>query len=86
MQMAITMLGWSVILGLVQIALAAVFSVAQRGLPWAVSARDEGKSPLTGVGGRLQRASSNFLETFPLFAFATRRRPRRQSPQHHATG
>lgn len=70
MHMAMTMLGWSVILGLVQIALAAVFSVSQRGLGWAVSARDESKPPMSGVGGRLQRASSNFLETFPLFAAA----------------
>lgn len=70
MQIAITMLGWSVVLGLVQIGLAAMFSVAERGLPWAVGARDESKSPVTGIGGRLQRASTNFLETFPLFAAA----------------
>jgi uncharacterized MAPEG superfamily protein len=62
------MLMWSVVLGLVQIALAATFSVGQRGLGWAASARDDIKPPLTGIGGRLDRARANFLETFPLFA------------------
>jgi uncharacterized MAPEG superfamily protein len=64
------MLLWSVALGLVQIALAATCSLGQRGLDWAASARDEVKPPLGGVGGRLDRARANFLETFPLFAAA----------------
>ncbi|CAM5346976.1 MAPEG family protein [Rhodanobacter lindaniclasticus] len=64
------MLLWSVVLGLVQIALAATCSVGQRGLGWAASARDEVKPPLGGIGGRLDRARANFLETFPLFAAA----------------
>jgi len=62
------MLLWSAVLGLVQIALAATCSVGQRGLGWAASARDEVKPPLSGIGGRLDRARANFLETFPLFA------------------
>ena len=64
------MLTWSVVLGLVQVALAATCSVGQRGLGWAASARDEVKPPLSGIGGRLDRARANFLETFPLFAAA----------------
>ncbi|RAP58354.1 MAPEG family protein [Oleiagrimonas sp. MCCC 1A03011] len=68
MSMTITMLAWSVVLGLLHIALAATFSVARNGLGWALSARDVPKPPLDGVGGRLQRASLNFLETFALFA------------------
>ena len=64
------MLMWSVVLGLVQVALAATCSVGQRGLGWAASARDEVKPPLSGIGGRLDRARANFLETFPLFAVA----------------
>lgn len=67
MTIELNMLLWSVVLGLVQIALAATCSVGQRGLGWAASARDEVKPPLTGVGGRLDRARANFLETFPLF-------------------
>jgi uncharacterized MAPEG superfamily protein len=64
------MLMWSVVLGLVQIAIAATGSVAQRGLGWAAGARDGEAKALTGVAGRLCRASGNFLETFPLFAVA----------------
>lgn len=66
----LSMLMWSVVLGLVQVALAATCSVGQRGLGWAASARDEVKPPLSGIGGRLDRARANFLETFPLFAAA----------------
>ena len=64
------LLVWSVVLGLVQIALAASGSVAQRGLGWALSARDGEARALTGIAARLGRASHNFLETFPLFAAA----------------
>ena len=64
------MLLWSVALGLLQILLTATCSLGQRGLDWAASARDEVKPPLSGVGGRLDRARANFLETFPLFATA----------------
>lgn len=64
------MLVWSAVLGLVQIALAATFLMSQRGLSWMASARDEAKPALSGIGGRLDRARANFLETFPLFAVA----------------
>lgn len=63
-----TFLGWSVILGLVIIAIAASASVAQRGLGWAAGPRDRTPPPLAGIAGRLDRARHNFLETFPLFA------------------
>jgi uncharacterized MAPEG superfamily protein len=61
------MLMWSVVLGLILVAIAATCSVGQRGLGWAASPRDEVKPPLSGIGGRLDRARANFLETFPLF-------------------
>lgn len=64
------MLVWSVVLGLVQIALAASGSVSQRGLTWAAGARDGQWPALTGIASRLDRARGNFLETFPLFAAA----------------
>jgi uncharacterized MAPEG superfamily protein len=66
----LNMLCWSVVLGLVQIAIAATFSVSQRGLGWAAGARDAVLPPLTGIGGRFDRARANFLETFPLFLAA----------------
>ncbi|WP_158755652.1 MAPEG family protein [Dyella sp. S184] len=63
----LTMLVWSAVLGLVQIALAATCSTNQRGLGWAAGARDGIAPPLTGVTARLDRARANFLETFPFF-------------------
>lgn len=68
MGIELQMLAWSVVLGLVQIALAAMASMRVRGIAWIVSPRDEPGAPLIGVGGRLERARDNFLETFALFA------------------
>ena len=70
MGIELQMLLWSAVLGLVQIALAATMSTAQRGVAWNAGARDEVARPLTGAAGRLERASRNFLETFPFFAVA----------------
>ena len=55
------------ILGLVHIILASHSASLQRGYKWAAGARDQPLAPLTGVSGRLERASDNFLETFPFF-------------------
>jgi uncharacterized MAPEG superfamily protein len=63
------LLGVAVIVGLVQIAWAAQTANQQRGVAWGAGARDEPR-PLTGVAGRLNRALTNFGETFPLFAGA----------------
>jgi uncharacterized MAPEG superfamily protein len=57
----------AILLGLIQLVLAATFSVAERGLPWGVGARDEGWPPIGKYGARLDRAFRNFLETFPIF-------------------
>ena len=62
------MLLWSVILGLVQVAIAATGAILVRGMPWGFSPRDEVMPPLPKVPGRLDRALYNFLETFPFFA------------------
>jgi uncharacterized MAPEG superfamily protein len=70
MTIEMSMLVWSVVLGLVQVAVSAAGSVTQRGLGWAVGARDGQPKPLTGIAARLSRASSNFLETFPFFLAA----------------
>jgi uncharacterized MAPEG superfamily protein len=66
----LTMLALAVVLGLVQIVLAAQAKTRQNGFQWAAGPRDEPRPPLTGVAGRLERALSNFLETFPLFVAA----------------
>jgi uncharacterized MAPEG superfamily protein len=59
---------YATVLGLVHIMGAAMLATKQRGTKWNMSARD-GKTPeLTGLAGRMDRASKNFLETFPLVA------------------
>jgi len=62
------MLGYSTLLGLVQIILASHATSFQRGYRWTAGAREEPAAPLTGAASRLTRALDNFLETFPLFA------------------
>jgi uncharacterized MAPEG superfamily protein len=61
------MLFCALALGVIQLLLAAIFSVAGRGLPWGIGARDEGWPPIGKYGARLDRAYKNFLETFPIF-------------------
>jgi uncharacterized MAPEG superfamily protein len=64
----IQILGWSVVLGLVYVAVAASLVTAQRGLKWNAGNRDDEMKPVTGVAARATRASGNFLETFVFFA------------------
>ena len=70
MTIELTMLALAVVLGLVQIVIAAQAKSRQYGLQWIAGPRDEPMPHLTSVAGRLDRALSNFLETFPLFAAA----------------
>jgi uncharacterized MAPEG superfamily protein len=60
-------LTWSVVLGFAHIIASSHAKSFQRGYRWTASARDEPLPPLKGVAGRLERALSNYLETFPLF-------------------
>ena len=62
------MLLWTVILGLVQLVIHVLAAIKARGLGWAFSPRDAAMPRLEGVGGRLDRAFYNLLETFPFFA------------------
>jgi uncharacterized MAPEG superfamily protein len=64
------MLWLSIALGLAQLLLATLFSVAQRGFPWGVGPRDQTPAPLGKLGARFERALRNFLETFAFFAAA----------------
>ncbi len=63
------LLGVAALIGLLQVGWAAQASQAQRGFAWGVGPRDEVRA-VHGVAARLQRASGNFQETFPLFAAA----------------
>jgi uncharacterized MAPEG superfamily protein len=60
----------AILLGIVQLLLATLFSVLERGFPWGIGARDEGWPPIGKFGARLDRAYRNFLETFPFFVAA----------------
>lgn len=64
------MLWLSIALGIAQLVLAVLFSLAARGLPWGAGARDETAPPLGKTGARVERAYKNFLETFVFFAAA----------------
>ena len=57
-------------LGIVHIVLASHSASLQRGYRWSAGPRDEPLPPLQGMAGRLARACSNYLETFPFFAAA----------------
>lgn len=70
MPVEIQWLAWSILLGVVQLFIAAAMMTRQRGLKWNASARDGDPPPLTGAAGRADRALRNFLETFPFFAAA----------------
>ena len=70
MGIEIQMLGWAIVLGLVQVMIAAGAVTRERGLAWNASARDGVAPPPGPLAARLQRAQANFLETFPFFAAA----------------
>ncbi|MFZ2019481.1 MAG: MAPEG family protein [Methyloceanibacter sp.] len=70
MTIELKMLGFAIVLGLVQIVLSAQSENLSTGYRWAGGARDGPRPPLTPIAGRLERALANFLETFPLFAAA----------------
>ena len=66
----LTMLWASMVLGVVYLLAAVLPSVGQRGMSWALGPRDVPTPPINTLGGRLDRAWKNFIETFPLFAAA----------------
>ncbi|MCB8880896.1 MAPEG family protein [Acidisoma cellulosilytica] len=67
MTIEMSLLLWSVVIGLLQ-CLATGFAVTlTRGVAFGGSARDDQK-PIQGIGGRVIRAFNNFRETFPFFA------------------
>lgn len=69
MPVELTLLGWSIILGLVYVIFAVTLATLQRGMQWNASNRDQNPL-LTGMAARVDRASRNFLETFVFFAAA----------------
>jgi uncharacterized MAPEG superfamily protein len=71
MRIELAMLAWTVVLGLVQLVVAAQFLTAANGLGYGASPRDEPPPNKPSVlGGRFDRAAKNLLETFPFAAAA----------------
>ena len=66
----LTVLAWSIVLGILQVLVAGGMATSQRGLRWNLSNRDGAAAPLQGAAARADRASRNFLETFVFFAAA----------------
>ena len=65
----LSLLAWSVVLGLVHAMATGLAATQQFGLAYNMGPRDEGKQ-LTGVGARVNRAFANYMQTFPFFAAA----------------
>jgi len=65
----LSLLAWSIVLGLLHALATGQIAVQQHGLAYNMGPRDEEKKP-TGVGGRVTRAFSNYMQTFPFFAAA----------------
>ena len=66
----LTLLGWTLVLALLQIALASSLRTSETGLWFNLSARDGDGPPKRPITARLQRAQANLFETLPLFAAA----------------
>ena len=66
----LTLLGWTLVLAVVQIFLPAGFRNRETGIAFNAGPRDEPGPPVGKVTGRLQRAQKNLYESLPLFAAA----------------
>lgn len=70
MTFELTVLGWTLVLALVQIFLPAMLRDRETGRAYNAGPRDEAGPPVGKVTGRLRRAQANLFETLPLFAIA----------------
>jgi uncharacterized MAPEG superfamily protein len=64
----IQMLCWSVVLGLVQLAVITALAIKDQGAPYNLSTRDAPPPPVSLLTARLQRAFGNYRESFVYFA------------------
>lgn len=67
----LTLLGWTLVLAIVQILLPAMARTAETGVDYNAGPRDApSAAPVGKITARLQRAQQNLFETLPLFAAA----------------
>ncbi|AVR98007.1 MAPEG family protein [Pseudoduganella armeniaca] len=64
------LLGWTLVLAIVQILLHSTLRTRETGIMYNASARDGAAPPPGQVTARLERAKLNLFETLPLFAAA----------------
>lgn len=67
MTMELYLLGWTLVLAIVQILLPAMYRNRETGLDYNAGPRDKEGPPMGVVTGRLFRAQKNLFETLPLF-------------------
>lgn len=70
MSFELTVLGWTLVLALVQVMLPAVLRNGETGIGYNAGPRDAPAPPPRKLTGRLMRAQSNLFETLPVFAAA----------------
>ncbi len=70
MTIELKLLGWTLVLALVQVLLPSQFRDRETGRTYNVGPRDDPGPPLGRVTGRLQRAQRNLFETLPVFGLA----------------
>ncbi|MCG7599838.1 MAPEG family protein [Halomonas sp. McH1-25] len=63
----LTLLGWTLVLAIVQILLPAMWRNRETGVDYNTGPRDEPGPPMGKITGRLFRAQHNLFETLPLF-------------------
>lgn len=66
MTTVMSLLMWSVLLGLLHCLATGLVVSAERGLTFSAGPRDD-QQPIDGLGGRVIRAFGNFRETYPFF-------------------
>lgn len=64
------LLGWMLVLAIVQILLPSQARSRETGIAYNTGPRDDPGPPVGAITGRLQRAQKNLFETLPLFAAA----------------
>jgi uncharacterized MAPEG superfamily protein len=70
MTVELTLLGWTLVLAIVQILAPGLARNRETGTAYNAGPRDEPGPPMGVVVGRLKRAQANLFETLPLFAAA----------------
>ena len=63
----LTLLGWTLVLAIVQILLPAMWRNRETGIDYNTGPRDEPGPPMGKITARLVRAQHNLFETLPLF-------------------